>query len=354
MTFSLKVWSHSEYPMKNFLTAQEVTILQEAHHDTRLRKQADRIKALLFLNQGFTYEETAKLLMLDDTTIRRYEKEFKKGGVDNLLKNNYSGSEAFLNLKQQEELVLYLKEHTYQTVKEVVSYVKTKYGVNYSVEGMTYLLHKLNFVYKKTKTVPAKFDPVKQQEFIKKYEQIKKDKSPDDKIYFLDSSHPQHNNMPFYGWIYKGDIKTIKANTGRERLNLNGALNLEGLDITVLEEKTINSQAMIRLFTTLEQNQPQGEIYCIVDNARYNHSNLIKTFLEDHQRLKLLYLPPYSPNLNSIERLWLFFKKKQLSNHYYPTFKEFKSQALNFFQNIHLYQKELKTLLTDSFQTLPY
>lgn len=340
--------------MKNFLTAQEVIILQEAHHDSRLRKFADRIKAVLMLNEGFTYEEIAKILMLDETTIRRYEKQFKKGGVDELLENHYSGSEAFLTVKQQEELTLYLKETTYQTVKEVTAYVQDQYGVNYSVEGMTYLLHKLGFVYKKTKQIPAKFDPVKQAEFIKKYEQLKQTKGKEDQIYFLDSSHPQHNNMPFYGWIYKGEIKTIKANTGRERLNLNGALNLENLDITVLEEKTVNSQAMMRLLLTLEQNQPQGDILCIVDNARYNHSKLIKTFLEDHKRIKLIYLPPYSPNLNIIERLWLFFKRKQLSNHYYPTFKEFKLSALNFFQNIHLYQKELKTLLTDSFQTLPY
>lgn len=340
--------------MKNFLTAQEVITLQEAHHDSRLRKQADRIKALLFLNQGFSYEETAKLLMLDETTIRRYQKEYRKTGLDGLLENNYSGSEAFLTIRQQEELTLHLKEHTYQTVKEVAAYVQDQYGVNYSVEGMTFLLHKLGFVYKKTKAIPAKFDPEKQQEFIKRYEQIKQTKEKEDKIYFLDSSHPQHNNMPFYGWIYKGEIKTIKANTGRERLNLNGALNLENLDITVLEEKTINSEAMMKLLITLEQNQPQGEILCIVDNARYNHSKLLKTFLDNHKRIKLIYLPPYSPNLNIIERLWLFFKKKQLANHYYPAFKEFKSQALNFFQNIHLYQKELKTLLTDSFQTLPY
>lgn len=340
--------------MKNFLTAREVIILQEAHHNTGLRKQADRIKSILLLNEGYSYLEIAKILMLDETTIRRYEKEFKKGGVDELLENNYSGSEAFLSVKQQEELTLHLKEHVYQTVKEITAYVQEYYQINYSVEGMTQMLHKLGFVYKKTKQLPAKFDPIKQKEFIRQYQQIKGDKTPEDKIYFLDSSHPQHNNMPFYGWIYKGETKTIKANTGRERLNLNGALNLENLDITVLEEKTVNSEAMMRLLLTLEQNQPQGQIFCVVDNARYNHSKLIKTFLEDHQRIKLIYLPPYSPNLNIIERLWLFFKKKQLSNHYYPTFKEFKISALNFFQNIHLYQKELKTLLTDSFQTLPY
>lgn len=348
------MWSDSCYLMKNFLTAKEVQILQEAHHDSRLRKYADRIKTILFLNQGFSYEETAQLLMLDETTVRRYEKEFKTGGVDQLIENNYQGSGSFLTIKQQQELTLQLKDKTYQTVKEVVILVRQKYQVVYSVEGMTYLLHKLGFVYKKTKAIPAKFDPKQQQEFINQYEKLKTTKQPEDKIYFLDSTHPQHNNMPFYGWIYKGSIKTIKSNTGRERLNLNGALSLEDLGITVLEEKTINSQAMMRLLLTLQQSQVGGRIFCIVDNARYNHSKELKRFLKRHHRIKLIYLPPYSPNLNLIERLWLLFKREQLTNHYYSTFKEFKTSALSFFQDIHLYQQELKSLMTDSFQTLPY
>ncbi len=97
--------------MRNFLTAEEVTILQEAHHDSRLKKRADRIKAILFLNQGFSFEQTARLLMLDEGTIRRYVKEFKEGGVDLLVEDNYSGSESFLTTFEQQELVLYLKRN---------------------------------------------------------------------------------------------------------------------------------------------------------------------------------------------------------------------------------------------------
>lgn len=76
--------------MRNFLTAQEIKILREAHYSVFDRKHADRIKAILFLNHGFTYKRTAKLLMLDGTTIRRYERELKKGGVDGLVEDNYT------------------------------------------------------------------------------------------------------------------------------------------------------------------------------------------------------------------------------------------------------------------------
>lgn len=338
--------------MKGFLTEEQMGILREAHYSCRYRKSADRIKAILFLNEGFTYEKTAKLLMLNDTTIRRYEKEFEKIGVDGLIECRYFGSHGMLTKMQEIGLSTHLKNHTYQTVKEIATYVSVHYHKSYSVEGMTHLLHRLGFAYKKTKRVPGKLDPVKQQEFIQAYQLLKSQKKKTDRIYFLDSTHPQHNSYPAYGWIFKGTVKAIKANTGRKRLNLNGALNLEDLKVTVLEEKTINTDAVINLCLALEEKQPKGLLYLIMDNACHNRSKRLKIFLRKHRRVKPVYLPSYSPNLNIIERLWLFFHKKVLYNRYYKTFPEFKTKVLRFFQTIDKYRPDLQTLLTDSFQTI--
>ena len=247
--------------MQGFLTEGQIGVLREAHYSCRYRKSADRIKAILFLNEGFTYQETAKLLMLDDVTIRRYEKQFEKVGVDGLIECRYIGSHGILTKMQEIGLTAHLKNKTYQTVKEIVFYAQKHYRKTYSVEGMTHLLHRLGFVYKKTKQVPGKLNLAEQEQFKKEYEELKKSKRIEDKLYFLDATHPQHNNMPFYGWIYKGETKTIKANSGRRRLNLNGALNLENMDITVLSEKTINTEAMKRLVMELERKQQRGKIY---------------------------------------------------------------------------------------------
>jgi len=338
--------------MKDFLTAQEVLILQEAHHSSRLRKSADRIKTILALNQGLTYLETAKLLLLDDITIRRYEKEYSKRGIDGLLECRYQGSTANLTMEQETELKKHLQDTIYQTVKGVITYVQNTYNIGYSIEGMTHLLHRMKFSYKKTKVIPGKVNLEKQEQFKEAYELLKTTKRPEDKIYFVDASHPHHNNRPFYGWIYKGEEKAIKTNSGRKRVNLNGAVNLEDMAITVLSEETINTHAMMRLILQLEEKQPMGEIYLILDNARYNHSYELQLFLEDHKRTHLKYLPSYSPNLNIIERLWKFFHQKH-HDKYFEKFKEFEQEVLSFFKNINQYDKELKTLLTDSFQTLP-
>jgi len=339
--------------MKDFLTAREIEILEEGHRAAQGKKAADRIKTILLFNEGYTYKTIAHILRLDDTTVRRYMKEYDKSGIDGLLEDHYHGSNSFLSEVQKRDLEIHLKQHTYQSIKGVCFYVKQTFDVSYSIEGMTHLLHYLGFVYKKTKVIPGKFDPSKQASFLSLYKTIKKHKDSEDRIYFIDATHPQHNNMPHYGWIYKGETKTIKGNTGRKRLNLNGALSLDNMDITVLDEVTVNSESMIRLFTRLEEKQPDGDIWAIVDNASYNHSKQVKQFLKKHKRINLLFLPPYSPNLNIIERLWLFFHRKKLYGHYYETFKEFKTACLDFFKNINQYDKELRTLLTDSFQKLP-
>jgi len=337
--------------MGTLLTSDQRDILQEAHHSSRLRKSADRIKTILFLDEGFSYEQTARLLMLDEMTIRRYEKEFQKDGIDGLLENRYRGSNGNLTAAQEEALQIYLKEHIYQTVKSVVAYVHDTYGKDYSIEGMTHLLHRLHFSYKKTKVIPGKYNAEKQEQFKEAYEELKENKNPEDTIYFVDACHPHHNNRPFYGWIYKGEEKSIKTNSGRERLNLNGALSLESMDITVLSEGTINQHAMMRLCLTIEEKQPTGEIHFIMDNASYNHGYELQLFLEDHPRIHIHYLPAYSPNLNIIERLWRFFHEK-MQNNYFEKFPEFEQAVLTFFNNINQYNDELKTLLTDSFQTL--
>ena len=84
-------------------------------------------------------------------------------------------------------------------VKSVIAYIDKQYGVRYSISGVTDLLHRLGFSYKKPTHVPGKQDPAQQQAFLEEYEQIKADKGENDMTYFADATHPQHNSAPSYG-----------------------------------------------------------------------------------------------------------------------------------------------------------
>lgn len=133
-------------------------------------------------------------------------------------------------------------------------------------------------------------------------------------------------------------------------MNINGAYNAEEHKVIVREDEAINAQSTLALIEQIMAAQPNGKIYLIADNAKYYRSKKVKEFLEKESRVQLIFLPPYSPNLNLIERLWLFFKKKKLWHHYYEHYAEFKKECMAFFENIEQFQCELKTLMTPNFQ----
>ncbi|MDR1479150.1 MAG: transposase [Planctomycetaceae bacterium] len=92
------------------------------------------------------------------------------------------------------------------------------------------------------------------------------------------------------------------------------------------------------------------EIHVILDNASYYKSKLLRERLAG-SKIILHYLSGYSPNLNVIERLWKFFKKKILYNRYYEKFDDFLSACKGFLRYKKKFRDELRTLLTEKFQT---
>lgn len=341
--------------MANFLTEDQVKVLKQAHRTIRDKKLADRIKAVISLNSGFEYAQIAKILLLDEITLRRYAQQFKDKGIDGLLEYRYAGGQTRLSINQEQELKIFLRDNTKRTAKEIVDYVHKTYAAHFSVIGVTKLLHRLGFSYKKPKIIPGKADRTRQEEFLKKYEEIKAKLKERDSVYFLDSTHPQHNTKPSYGWILKGKAydKFVKTNSGRTRINLHGALNLKEHTALVMEEKTINHKSTLKLLRRLKNKHSKGKIYLILDNASYYHAGQVTSWIKKHKRFKLIFLPPYSPNLNLIERLWRFFHQKITWNHYFETFAEFRKVSLKFFRNLNLYENELSTLLADNFQLVP-
>ena len=340
--------------MRDFeLSNKEIAELERKHRSLRDKRQADRVKAVMALSRGWSAAVIADILRFDEKTSRHYFERYQQGGLQMLLDDHYSGAEPKLDAHQMNELDDYLDAHLLPDAKSVIAHIDKQYGVRYSVSGVTDLLHRLGFSYKKPTHVPGKQDPAQQQVFIEDYEQLKADKGENDPLYFADATHPQHNSVPSYGWIKKGQEKELKANCGRQRLNINGAINIETLESVTGFYDTINAQATIDLFTKIKAKHPDADaIYIIVDNARYYHSCLLKEYVEG-TKIKLIFLPPYSPNLNLIERYWKFFKKKIQNNHYYETFDEFKLACKSFFRKRKKYLPELQTLLTENFHIQP-
>lgn len=341
--------------MINFqLTTSQRDELIAALHLARKTHAKDsyKINVILLLGDGWTIKTIAEALFLSDETIGKYKKDYTDGGISRLLGRRYRGSDCKLTEKQQRILCDELDANIYLTTAQVITFVGNTLGVTYSISGMNDLLHRLNYRYKKPKLVPGKLDEELQEAFVEQYEEFMATKADNTAVYFMDGVHPQHNTMAAYGWIKKGEERKLQTNSGRQRVNLHGAINIETLEVEVVEVETVNSESTVELLKQIEKSCPlAAAIYIILDNAKYHYSKIVKEYLKE-SKIKMVFLPSYSPNLNLIERLWRLFKKKVIYNRYYEKFKDFKEACLDFFKNIRAYETEIQSLMTEEFHLI--
>jgi transposase len=332
------------------LTETERSTLERELKQSRDAGDWRRIFVILSYDEGMSIEELAKLTRLSPWTVEEY---LKKYSSQNKTKNDpRGGSASKLSEKEGEKLEEHLSRTTYLKVKDIVAYVKKKFGKQYSRSGMTAWLIEHGFTFKKPKKIPGKLNPDKQKAFIEEYEKLKDSLGPSDELYFVDAVHPEYQSQAVCGWIKKGECKTLKTTAKQQRLHFVGALSLKKMDIMMREYETIDAEAMIRFFMDLESEKKNGEIHVILDNAAAHRSCKLGEYLKG-TRIRLHYLPPYSPNLNPIERLWKVFRERKLYNQYFETCWEFFGVVRKFFADeVHKIRRLLKQRINDNFQTI--
>jgi transposase len=336
--------------MKGFtLTAEELQELRVAHREAVKSKDARsayKINAVILLGTNWSTEEVAEALLLDDETLRNYMKKYQEAGFKGLIETFHLGGFSKLSAEQISQLCVELDKNIYTSTKDICTYVQAQFGHSYTASGMTDLLHRLEYVYKKPKLVPVPLNVEAQEQFLKQFNDFMENKRKNEAVIFVDAIHPVHNTIASYGWIRKGCQKALESNSGRQRLNIHGAMNAQTFETTIIaSEDSVNSESTILLFEQLEHLYPLAAfIYVILDNAKYHFSRTVQAWLKN-SKIKLVFLPTYSPELNLIERLWKVFKKQVMYNKYYKTFEAFKAACFDFFKNQQDYFDEIESIM---------
>jgi transposase len=335
--------------MERQLTSAERNTLIASHKKERDRRVCDRIKATLLYDKGYTYSKIAEILLLDDETVRRHIHDYFSA---HKLSPENGGSQGYLNEAQIVELKKHLEINTYLYVKDICMYIEKTFHKIYSISGMRQWLQANDFRYKKPHGVPAKADLQKQEEFIKQYNLLKSTIKDDEIMVFGDSVHPQHQTRLAYGWIKKGIRKAEKMTACQKRLNVIGAINLHTYQVDYQQVEWVNKESLKSFASHLIAANPQARIiHWFMDNAGYHKSGEFLKFIEG-TNIQIHYLPPYSPNLNPIERLWKVMHEVVTYNKYYQKFSEFTQNILGFFNNIHQYKAIIQSRINDNFQKL--
>jgi transposase len=315
---------------------------------------ADRLRVVWLKAEGYKHHVIAHLLQMSINSVTNSLRRYLAGGLDAVCATKYQGKQARLTAGQQEILKIELKTHIYNTAAQVIAWVEKQFEVSYTVRGMHTLLKRLGFTYKKNRLMPGKADPEAQRQFVLWFEKVRAELGPEDRIYFGDAVHAKHNAEAGYAWSESGKPHLIPTNTGRQRYNILGAYCTQTHEhVFILTEDNINQDKVIELLKLLRAKHPgDGKIYLILDNASYNKALRVRDQAAVSQ-ITLKYQPPYSPNLNLIERLWKFMRRRLFKDKYRSTFAEFKEQLNAFFADLDKYRDELSTLLTEKFQLVP-
>jgi transposase len=333
-----------------YLTPEEKAHLELRHQACENRKEGDRIKAILLRSEGWTVPQISQALRLHQSTITKHIEEYKTRGK---LSNQSGGSESHLTDNQTQELIAHLEENTYAHNHQIVLYIKENFGVNYAVSGLHKWLHRNGFSYKKPKGMPCKADAELQKQFIEKYNQLKKKFGKKEPILFMDAVHPTQSTKLSYGWIRMGKTKHVGTTASRTRLNIVGAIQLNHIGEAITSQyETINAKSIMNFMDKIREKYGTKKVNLILDQSGYNRSSLLPEYAEKCN-INLHFLPPYSPNLNPIERLWKVMNEKVRNNRFFKGAKDFK-EAINCFFNDILPSigNDLDGRINDNFQIL--
>lgn len=317
-----------------FLDAEaERDLIELARDGSVEHRLGRRANALLLLNNGMSCAAVAKVLFIDDDTVRTWHRLYEEDGIEGLAGFGHEGSSCRLNLEQQDKLKAWIGETLPRSTRQIGTYIEKEFKIAYEGRsGLIALLHRLGMEHRKPQAIPRKLDEAKQKAFIEKYNALLNALPEDEAVMFADAVRPTHTVRPVGCWAPQGVQVAVEQNSGRDRLNIHGAIDLETGKTKMIEALTVDAQSAIMLFIAIMAMYPTKKlIHVFLDNARYHHAVLVQEWLgQPDCRIKLHFIPAYCPHLNPIERLWGLMHKNVTHNRCYAKFNGFCAAMLMF------------------------
>jgi transposase len=305
------------------LTNEAMIDIAEALDDPSISEQnKTKLLVIRMHSEGAKHGFIAKVLNLHANTITNHLKEYQNGGLACTLEDRYyhpsSSLEPFLQCLKCSFRVAPVAD-----AKQAVRRIESLTGIRLSESQTRRFMKSMGMKLRKACSIPGKVNPQLQftfytNELLPKLEQASKGER---KVFFVDAAHFVMG--AFLGMIWCFTRVFIKTSPGRQRYNVLGAIDSHSQElISIRTTENINSSSVVALFDKVREQYPESKVTLVMDNARYQRCHFVQDYAIE-KGIELLFLPPYSPNLNLIERLWKLTKRRCLTNRYYSDFKSF-------------------------------
>ncbi len=239
------------------------------------------------------------------------------------------------------------------TTTEIGQFIMERFGLDYGRSGLIKLMNRRGFDWKKPEPVPGKIDdPAQVHRRARGFAQLAR---PGRGGFYVDAVHPTHQAKPSGRWLPRGQRCALPTASGRERLNLHGAIDLETGLTRIMDVETVDAASTITLFEALERaHSTMSRIHVFLDNARYHHARVVQGWMQQPgRRIVLHFVPSYCPHLNPIERLWKVMHEHVTHNRCYAKFRDFAEAVLGFLrETVPQRFDEFSSTITDNFRVI--
>lgn len=333
-----------------FSTAEREALQYWRFHHPHPRVQL-KMEALYLKSQGVAAAEVCRLCGISKPTWYRYLRAYRAGGLEKLQAGTFPRHPSPL-ADYRALMAADFRQRPPATVAAAAQRIEQLTGLKRRPTQVRQFLKSLGMQPRKVGQLPAKAD-VEAQEAFKTgtlEPRVADAQAGRRVVFFMDAAHFVF--APFLGVVWCFARLFVKAPSGRQRVNVLAALNATTRDLfTVTNLTYITSATVCELLRLVAGAHPGVPLTVVLDNARYQRCQLVQN-LAQSLGIELLFLPPYSPNLNLIERFWKFVKKQCLYSKYYADHHAFQ-QAIStcIAQAPTQYRAELASLLTLKFQT---
>jgi transposase len=329
--------------------------IRERRRQTGGTRIYQRLSALLWIDEGRTREEVADLLDVTTRQVGDWLRIFRNKGLGELCTLHYRGDPGRLRPAQMEQLRKEIARGVFHNAGQVRTWIEEQFGVTYTPSGVKGLLHRIGASYHKVSGFFWKADRKKQRQFVRRYRRHRREAGPETRRYFVDACHPVWGlELLYCCWLLVGQRHYVGVGSGRKRLNILGAYSPDDHDYVGLRltKENITGEQFVTLLEKLLAEHPETERFILyLDNARYYSKPVVKEWLARHRQFRLVFLPAYSPNLNLIERLWRFLRKKAL-NRWHKTFEAMQEAVAEVLDHLGRYRCELDSLMSEEFHIL--
>lgn len=328
---------------------QRLKYEKDFNPSVRLRKRSYAV--YLKMSQMMSNESIGKIICCHRNSVSRWIKTYLSGGISALFETHYYCPTSALD-PYKNAIKSSLDASPVQSVNEAALRIKTVTGITRKPTQVRQFLLRHGYRYRKMGQVPGKADSVKQEKWLEALQPyIQKARKGECHLFFSDAAHFTLSSFACMAWSVSRVF--LKTAAGRNRMNVLGTVDAISKEvITHINTTYITADTIVEFLQRLRTRYGQKPIAIVMDNARYQHCQIVLDKAKE-MNVKILFLPPYSPNLNIIERLWKFTKKKILYGKYYENPRVFHEEIRTFFEQINQkYINELQSLLTLKFQII--